>query len=78
MNQVGKVYSLRLTISSLGFSTGLLIAAPLFQTGRISLVQAGARSCARSSSQRAAFVSPFEGLGKGAIEVSNKVKQTLA
>lgn len=31
MNQVGKVYSLRLTISSLGFSAGLLLAAPLFQ-----------------------------------------------
>ena len=30
-NQVGKVYSLRLTISSLGFSLGLLIAAYLFQ-----------------------------------------------
>ncbi len=30
-NQVGKVYSLRLTISSIGFSLGLLIAAYLFQ-----------------------------------------------
>ncbi len=30
-NQVGKVYSLRLTISSVGYSLGLLIAAYLFQ-----------------------------------------------
>ncbi|MEM7118571.1 MAG: MFS transporter [Chloroflexota bacterium] len=36
-NQVGKVYSLRLTISSLGFSAGLLLAAPLFQWVSISL-----------------------------------------
>lgn len=30
-NQVGKVYSLRLTIASVGYSLGLLIAAYLFQ-----------------------------------------------
>ncbi len=30
-NQVGKVYSLRLTISSIGYSVGLLIAAPMFK-----------------------------------------------
>lgn len=30
-NQVGKIFSLRLTISSAGFSLGLLLAAPLFK-----------------------------------------------
>ena len=30
-NQVGKIYSLRLTISSVGYSAGLFFAAYLFQ-----------------------------------------------
>lgn len=36
-NQVGKIYSLRLTVSSIGFSLGLFLAAYLFQVVDISM-----------------------------------------